>query len=142
LSKDPPGAGSYNPEIPKTGTSKSFAGGPERKGAKPNGVPGPGSHYPEHPKEAPLWGMGPKSLNGKDGDAAREGKPLPDKRDKSEWMANLGPGTHNPVHVTHTQKSAPFSMTAKGGKGPAVEDPNSDISKKIRTVQEKKNNQV
>ena len=58
LSKDPPGAGTYNPELPKTGTSKSFKGGPERKGDKPNGVPAPGAHSPAYPPEAPSWSFG------------------------------------------------------------------------------------
>ena len=56
-------------------------------------------------------------------------------------MANLGPGTHYPKHVTHVARSAPFCMTAKGGKGPAVDD-GTDLSAKIRNVQRKKREQV
>ena len=53
----------------------------------------------------------------------------------------MGPGTHTPKYVTHTSKSAPFSKTAKSGKGPAVED-QSDKNIAIRTVQKKKRDQV
>lgn len=53
----------------------------------------------------------------------------------------MGPGTHTPKYVTHCSKSAPFSKTAKSGKGPAVED-QSDKNIAIRTVQKKKRDQV
>ena len=53
----------------------------------------------------------------------------------------MGPGTHNPVHVSHPSRSAPFSMSAKGGKGPAVDD-GTELSAKIRNVQKKKHDQV
>ena len=130
LSKDPPGAGTYNPELPKSGTSKSFAGGPERKGDKPNGVPAPGAHSPEYPPEAPSWSFGKPAPN--------ENKP------KDEWKANLGPDKYTPNHVTHTTKSAPFSTTARGGKGPArgIGDEDTDLAKQIRQVQKKKLEQV
>ena len=55
-------------------------------------------------------------------------------------MANLGPGTHDPKHVSHVSRSAPFSMTAKSGKGPAVDD-GKELSAKIRNVQKKKRDQ-
>ena len=93
--------------MPKSGTSKSFLGGPEKKMDKHNGVPSPGKHSPKHPPEAPSWSFG---------------NPPEPKRNKDEAFSNLGPGTHTPIHVTHTSKSAPFSMTAKGGKGPAIDD--------------------
>ena len=60
-------------------------------------------------------------------------KPHTSTRGKDETLANLGPGTHDPIHVSHVSKSAPFSMTAKGGKGPAVDD-GTELSAKIRNV--------
>ena len=39
--REPPGPGKYYPEMPKSGTSKSFLGGPEKKKDKHNGVPSP-----------------------------------------------------------------------------------------------------
>ena len=56
-------------------------------------------------------------------------------------MADLGPGTHNPVHVTHTSKKAAFPMASKSGKGPAVDD-GTELSAKIRNVQKKQRDQV
>jgi len=112
--------------LPKSGTSKSFLGGPEKKQDKHNGVPSPGKHSPKYPPEAPSWSFGKK----------------PDeKRNKEEQYANLGPGTHDPKHVTHVSKSAPFAMADKSGKGPAVDD-GTEISAKIRNVQKKKRDQV
>jgi len=52
-------------------------------------------------------------------------------------LANLGPGTHNPKNITHVSRSAPFSMTAKSGKGPARDD-GTELAAKIRNVQKKK----
>lgn len=75
----------------------------------------------KYPKEAPSWKMG---------------KPH-DVVDKSEATARLGPGAYHPVHVTHHSRAAPFSMTAKSGKGPAVND-GTELSAKIRNVQKKK----
>ena len=58
LTKETPGAGNYNPEIQKVGTSKSFLGGRERSSPdKDNGIPGPGTHEPRFPKEAPSWSI-------------------------------------------------------------------------------------
>ena len=45
LTKAVPGSGTYNPEHPKSGTSKSFLGNRDG-GFKDNGVPGPGGHDP------------------------------------------------------------------------------------------------
>jgi hypothetical protein len=68
------------------------------------------------------------------------GNPPPEtKRNKDEALANLGPGTHFPNHITHTTKSAPFCMTSKSGKGPAVEKESDAM---IRAVQKKKRDQV
>ena len=85
LTKDPPGAGSYDPQLPKSGTAKSFLGkGPPNKEDKHNGVPSPGKHSPKYPDEAPKWSFGnPPEQNR-------------DKRDKDDLLANLGPGTHHP----------------------------------------------
>ena len=118
------------PEMPKSGVAKSFFGGPERKADKPNGVPSPGQHEPYYPQEAPQWSFG---------------KPPQEARDKTELLANLGPGTHNPNNSTMFGKEnaigAKFPMTAKGGKGPAVDD-GTELSAKIRNVQKKKRDQV
>ena len=89
---------------------------------KHNGVPSPGKHSPKYPQEAPRWTFGDPPLQ---------------KRAKDEQYANLGPGTHNPIHVTHTSKQAPFAMAHKSGKGPAVDD-GKEASAKIRNVQKKK----
>ena len=45
----------------------------------------------------------------------------------------MGPGTHNPIHVTHVSKKAAFPMASKTGKGPAVDD-GTELSAKIRNV--------
>ena len=126
LTKEVPGAGTYQPELPKSGIAKSILGGPEAKADKHNGVPSPGKHSPKYPIEAPSWGFGKAPHSG---------------RDLALASAGLGPGTHDPIHVTHTKKSAPFSMTAKSGKGPAV-DNGTELAAKIRNVQEKKHAQV
>ena len=89
-------------------------------------MPGPGTNDPQYPVEAPQWSFG---------------KPPQQKRNKDEAMADLGPGTHNPVHVTHTSKKAAFPMASKSGKGPAVDD-GTELSAKIRNVQKKQRDQV
>jgi len=119
LSKDPPGAGTYDPQPVKgSGFAKSFLGGPDKKHDKDSGFPAPGAHDPKYPDSAPSWSMGRKPAQ---------------KHNKDEALANLGPGTHDPIYVSHVSKSAPFSMTAKGGRGPAVEK-ETDLSKKIRNA--------
>ena len=69
------------------------------------------------------------------------GPPPPKDKKKEDPYANLGPGTHNPVHVSHPSRSAPFTMAAKDGKGPAVDD-GTELSAKIRNVQKKKRDLV
>ena len=120
--KEPPGAGTYDPTLPKSGTSKPFLGGPERKADKHNGVPSPGKHSPKFPKEAPSWTLG---------DAETKVK------DKTLAWAKLGPGTYDPVHLAHCKRYAPFAMTSKTGKGCAVDD-GSELAVRIRNVQKKK----
>ena len=56
--KEPPGAGTYEPQLPKTGTSKSFLGGPAKKEDKHNGFPTPGKHDIKVARDTPAWGMG------------------------------------------------------------------------------------
>ena len=85
-------------------------------------MPSPGKHDPKFPKEAPSWGMG---------------EPHAKAFDKAEAMARLGPGAYDPKHVTHFSQSAPFCMTAKSGKGPAVDD-GTELSVKIRNVSKNK----
>ncbi len=64
VSKDPPGPGCYEPQLPKSGTAKSFLGGPEKKAEdKGTGVPSPGKHSPKYPQEAPSWSFGPSGKN-------------------------------------------------------------------------------
>ena len=47
VSKDPPGAGTYDPQPVKgSGFAKSFLGGPDSKADKDNGFPAPGAHDP------------------------------------------------------------------------------------------------
>ena len=89
-------------------------------------MPSPGKHYPKFPKEAPSWGLGKPHVKGVD---------------KAEATARLGPGAYNAVIVSHCSRSAPFSMTAKSGKGPAVHN-GTELSDKIRNVQKKKRDQV
>ena len=69
------------------------------------------------------------------------GNPPKTMRDKSEATANLGPGAYKPIHVAHCTKSAAFTKTDKSGKGPAFDD-GTELSKKIKSVQEKKREQV
>jgi len=57
LSKEPPGAGQYNPELPKNQSAMNFQSGPEKKADKHNGVPSPGKHYPKRIDDAPKWGF-------------------------------------------------------------------------------------
>lgn len=125
-SKEPPGPGNYDPALPKTGTAKSFLGGPEKKKDKHNGVPSPGKHSIKYPKEAPSWSFG---------------NPDDKKRSGDEQLANLGPGTHEPKYSHFANRHAAFSMAAKGGRGPAVDD-GTELSAKIRNVQKKKRDQV
>lgn len=123
-SKNYPGPGNYNPELPISGNAKkSFLGGAHGRGDfRDNGNPGPGEHDPLHPIEAPMWSIG---------------KPPQKKRKTDDTAENLGPTTHNPIHVAHCTRSAPFSMAAKSGVGPAVDD-GTELSAKLRNVAKKR----
>lgn len=59
------------------------------------------------------------------------------KIDRRAATARLGPGAYHANYVSHCMRSAPFSMTAKSGKGPAVND-GTELAAKIRNVQKKK----
>lgn len=107
----------------------AFQSGPEKKADKHNGVPSPGRHYPKAIDDAPKCSFA---------DPLKRPKTI---RDEHEATANLGPGAYKPNHLTHTSKSAAFPMTAKGGKGPAIDD-GTELSLRIRNVQKKKRDQV
>ena len=103
--------------MPKSGTAKSFLGGPEKKKDKHNGVPSPAKgHLVWNNNDQPQWSFG---------------KPSEPKRTSD--ADGIGPDKYEPKHVSHVSRSAPFSMAAKGGKGPAVDD-GTELSAKIRNV--------
>ena len=56
-----------------------------------------------------------------------------EKAEKAEQNIEVGPGLYNPVRPTHVTRSAPFSMTDKSGKGPAVDD-GTELAARIRAV--------
>ena len=64
-----------------------------------------------------------------------------EKAEKADQNTEVGPGLYNPIRPTHVTRSAPFSMTDKSGKGPAVDD-GTELAARIRAVQKKKRDQV
>lgn len=98
--------------------------------------PGPGKYDPKLPEKQSF--ARPRQDKKGEGDVDHE-KSNKRRRDGAEY--NVDPGTYNPNYVSHVSRSAPFSMAAKGGRGPAVDD-GTELSTKIRNVQQKKREQV